>query len=266
MATEYETYTRAADLYDVAFSWDVGAEVDWLLQRFGPNTRRLLEPACGSGRMFPAFAQRGVEVVGVEGAAEMIAAAERRMRTAGFAPPTIHHGDMTQFDLGTRFDGALCPINSFGYLLSWDEALSHLNAVARHLRPGGKYLLQVDLLDTSVSVEYGRDDSTTWEAEVDGVRVRCTWAALSFDAGTRCQTERSRFEVLDGPGAGRVVEEDHLQRKWNWPEWQALIAAAPLQQVAAYDAGAPARWQPLPLNDEVEDSHLTWHELVVPLV
>jgi hypothetical protein len=59
-------YSDDAELYDIAFGWDVGDEVDWLLERLGHHCRHLLEPGCGTGRILDAFASRGVEVVGID--------------------------------------------------------------------------------------------------------------------------------------------------------------------------------------------------------
>jgi hypothetical protein len=42
-------YTDDADLYDIAFDWDVSAEVEWLVDRLGPGRRSIFEPGCGSG-------------------------------------------------------------------------------------------------------------------------------------------------------------------------------------------------------------------------
>ena len=71
-------YEECADLYDVAFSWSVADEVDWLLARLGPGVQSVLEPAPGSGRMFPQFAARGVQIWGVELSEEMIRRAVER--------------------------------------------------------------------------------------------------------------------------------------------------------------------------------------------
>ena len=46
MAQQHDTYTHFAHLYDIAFSWDVDEEVEWLLARFDRPVVRLLEPAC----------------------------------------------------------------------------------------------------------------------------------------------------------------------------------------------------------------------------
>lgn len=256
------TYAHWAALYDIAFSWDVTDEVAWLLTRLGADTRQVLEPACGSARLWPAFMARGVSMVGVEVAAAMIRQARRRMEENGLPAPEIHVSDMARFDLGVQFDGAVCPINSFGYLLTNEDAAAHLATVARHLRPGRRYLLQVDLLNTDVSVEYGRDDSQAWEAESDGERLRCTWRALSFDATTCLQVEEAQFEPLDGVHRGKVFKEKHTQRKWSWPAWAALIAASPFELAAVYDTD-PQRTA-LPLDERVEEAGNTWHELVLP--
>ncbi len=256
-----DTYDRLAHLYDLAFAWDIAEEVDWLLARCGANVRRILEPACGSGRMFPAFQHRGVEVVGVERSPTMIDRARQRMASFGLPAPIIHQADMTRFDLHEAFDAALCPINSLNYLLGRDAVLWHLESVARHLVPDARYMVQLDLMDTSVSVDYARDDYQQWEVEYADVRLRTTWQAVSFDAGSGLQTERVRFELLGGPDAGEVYEDEHILRKWSWEEWGALIAASPFKLVAVYDGekDRPA----LPLDDRVEEAHLTWHELVV---
>lgn len=256
------TYAAAAALYDVAFSWDVTREVAWLCDRLGSGVRRIIEPGCGSGRMFPAFAQHGIEVAGVDSSETMVVRARARMAALGLPLPHVLAADMRRFDLGAVFDGAVCPINTFGYLLDEDAADEHFVTMARHLRPGARYLLQVDLLDTSVSVDYARDDCQDWTAEQGGVRVRCIWSALAFDAWTGLQTEQARFEVLSGPDAGRVFEDEHVVRKWSWADWQQLLDRSPFELAAVYDGDAESGYPVLPFDEGVEDGHLTWHELI----
>jgi hypothetical protein len=45
-------YTDDAELYDIAFDWDIDDEVSWILERL--ETKSVLEPGCGSGRMLEA--------------------------------------------------------------------------------------------------------------------------------------------------------------------------------------------------------------------
>ena len=125
-----ELYRDRAWVYDAAFSWDVEQEVSWLIERFGGSPKRLLEPGCGSGRLMPAFARQGVEVVGVDRSETMLARARHRMQRAGFPSPQLQHAHMAEFDVGDQCDGAYCPINTFSYLRTDDHARGHLECVA----------------------------------------------------------------------------------------------------------------------------------------
>lgn len=255
-------YDKRADLYDIAFAWDVGSEVDWLIQRLGPTVKFILEPACGSGRMFPAFVERRVEVVGIELSETMIDRAKNRMAAVGIGAPRIILGDMTRFDLGETFDGAICPINSFAYLLTREDALSHLECMERHLKPGAKYLIQLDLNDVEAG---GSGDSLApceREAEEAGISLRANWGLRRFDPSTYLDTQYCRFEILDGPGAGSITEDDHIMRRWSWADWSSLVDASAFELRAAYNGSTEAR-EPLPLDRGLEDAVLTWHELVV---
>ncbi|MFH2204614.1 MAG: class I SAM-dependent methyltransferase [Elusimicrobiota bacterium] len=248
-------YDLRAELYDLAFDWDVDAEVEWLIARLGSGCRSLLEPGCGSGRMFPAFIRRGVTVTGLDLSKTMLERARQRLPKVRL---TLHHADMSDFDLRETFDGAIIPINTFGYLLTDAQAKNHLHAVARHLKPGAKYLLQVDLRE----LDRPADGSGAWEMEKDGVRLKTTWGGRGYDPASRVETQVSRFEVLSGPNRGLAFEDDHPIRLWDWKSWTALLARTPFEQTAAYDGNAKGRPE-IALGQELNRARLTWHELVL---
>ncbi len=260
-------YRELADLYDRAFSWDVSGEVDWLLERLGGGggaAAALLEPGCGSGRLFPDFARRGVAVTGVDASAAMLGRARARMAALGLPEPRLVEADMADFDLGTTFDGALCPINTFTHLTTLDQAAAHLRAVARHLRPGGRYLVQLDLEDLSArtAVPPPPDSHSAWEVEADGSRLRCQVFGESWDAERRLETQVTRFTLLAGPGAGEVHEDRNRMRLWDWRSWQTLVAGSPFTQAGAYDGSRAHSWPPVAPGPSLEGMRLTWHELV----
>ncbi len=254
-------YEDHAHLYDVAFSWDITDEVGWLLSRLGPATKIVLEPGCGSGRMFPPFASRGVEVVGVELSKTMIGRARERMAVQRLPAPRIHCGDMANFDLGEMFDGAICPVSSFSYLLTPEAVSSHLTCMAKHLRPGCKYLVQKDCFDFNDPPTLGPEDNR-WEMERDELKVRTEWFLRSFDAENGLATEVCRFEVLAGPGAGTITEDTLILRQWTWEEWAGLIDTSPFTLVACYDGNTSTR-EFLPLDGSARNCWLVWHELAL---
>jgi SAM-dependent methyltransferase len=246
-------YTDEVELYDIAFTWDLEDEVSWLLERFGPSCRTVLEPGSGTGRMLEALALRGLAPCGIDSSPAMVEFARARLSEAG-----VHAGvmlaDMTSFHLDARFDAAVCPINTLSHLTE-DELASHLARMADHVQPGAHYLVQVGVFDND-----DRPPPNEWEAERDGTVVRFEWALVERDLGARRELHRSRAQVLAGPREGDVFEEVHEMTAWTSSTWRDAIEASPFAQVACYDGGDRSR-------PEVELEHgggLLWHELVAP--
>jgi len=232
-----ELYERHADLYDLAFRWDIEDEVDWLLGRLGPDCRSVLEPGCGSGRVLEPLARRGLQVVGIDRSAAMVELARAR----GLEAVVAH---MTDFDLGRTFDGAVCPINTLAHL-SPPELASHFERMGRHLRPGARYLVQLQL--------GGEAHSSEWET--NGMRV--VWATERVDRASGRQQHRSRIEVLAGEHAGEVVEELHDLTLWTPETWAAAVAASPFTQTAVFDGAVEG----YPAVRPGSEGRMLWNEL-----
>ena len=235
-----DLYTDLADLYDVVFDWEIEEEVDWLVERLGPGCRTVLEPGCGSGRMFGPLVRRGLVVTGLDLSPAMVA----RARARGDA--TVVLADMRDFDLGV-FDGAVCPINTLGHLSPADLA-AHLVAMARALRPAGRYLVQLAL-----GADVG--GASRWEVERNGARVRAEWVVEERDLARGTEVHRSTFEVLSGPRAGEVHEQLHEMTFWTPETWAAAIAASPFEWAAVYEGVGRSR------VDFAATGGLLWHEL-----
>jgi SAM-dependent methyltransferase len=246
-------YTDDVELYDIAFTWDIDDEVSWLVERFGPSCRTVLEPGSGTGRMLEALALRGLAPCGIDTSAEMVAFSRERLSEAG-----VHAGvmlaDMTDFDLELRFDAAVCPINTLLHL-SPEELGSHLGRMADHLVPGARYLVQVGVFD-SESVP----PPSEWQAERDGIALRCEWVPVERDLDAGRERHRSRIEVLAGPRQGDVLEEDHEMTAWTSSTWREAIEASPFAELAAYDGSESGR----PRVELEHGGGLMWHELVAP--
>jgi SAM-dependent methyltransferase len=238
-------YTDDAELYDIAFDWDVSEEADWLVGRLG-NPASVLEPGCGSGRMLAAFADRGIDVVGLDLSLRMVELARRRLGGKG----EVLVADMTDFELGRSFDGAVCPINTLLHL-SPDQLERHLERMARHT---SRYLVQVGLVVAGGDAFAG----SHWEAERDGTRLKIDWEDDEVDLERGLSRQRSRIEVLSGPRAGDVLEEIHEMTAWTPETWHRAIEASPFEQVATYDGGVKDAW---PEVGRDATGGLLWHDL-----
>ena len=240
-------YEEDAELYDIAFDWDISDEVDWLVGRLEATT--VLEPGCGSGRMLEALADRGCQVVGIDASPQMVELARSRLGTRG----EVFEADMTHFDLGRSVDGAVCPINTLLHL-SPAELGRHLQRMAQHLERRSRYLVQVGLLDTVQEPFAG----SHWEATRGETTLKVAWVDEELDLVSGTSRQRSRIEVLSGPRAGDVVEEVHEMTAWTPATWAEAIAASPFDEVATYDGGRKGQW---PRVDATATGGLLWHEL-----
>jgi SAM-dependent methyltransferase len=241
-------YSDDAELYDIAFDWDISEEADWLIARLEAAT--VLEPGCGSGRMLEALAQRGVEVVGIDSSPRMVELAKGRLGPAA----QVFDADMTDFDLGRTFHGAVSPINTLLHLTP-DQLAAHFDCMARHLQPYSRYLVQVGLVQPDQEPFPG----SRWEASNGETSLSVEWVDEEMDLVRGVSRQRSRIEVLSGPRAGEVVEEIHHMTAWTPGTWAAAIDASPFDEAVTYDGGRKGRW---PRVGPDATGGLLWHELV----
>lgn len=243
-------YSDDAELYDIAFDWDISDEADWLVARLEATT--VLEPGCGGGRMLEALADRGCKVAGIDNSPQMVEIARRRLGTRA----DVFEADMTHFDLNVTFDGGVCPINTLLHLTGV-ELGRHLHRMARHLEPRSRYLVQVGLVEADQEPFAG----SHWEASRGGTSLRVDWVDQELDVVRGRSRQRSSIEILSGPRAGEIVEEVHEMTAWTPAAWADAIAASPFEEVATYDGGTNGQW---PRVDATAVGGLLWHELVLP--
>jgi SAM-dependent methyltransferase len=178
----------------------------------------VLDLACGSGEHAVRLAQRGLEVVGVDIAASLVAHCRQRAGEAGAETARFEQGDMRELAYAGEFDAVLLLSGSFGF---FDDAtnMDVLARVARALRPGGRLL--VDVFDPASMVV--RPPRRSWSQYAGGYGLRTTW----WEAET-C-TYVSEFMFVDGDGVLNTAAEPERIRVYSLPEWRAMLAAVGLE-------------------------------------
>jgi SAM-dependent methyltransferase len=199
-----------ARLYD-AFPFD--ADLPLYLELAAAEGGRVLEVACGTGRVLVPLARAGHRVVGVDASPHMLALAREKLAAAGpevAARAELMQGDMRSFDLGRSFDLAVIAVKSFGYLLDRRDQFRALATVAAHLRPGG--LLALDLLNPTLGwlgAPPGSVRQDLVHAVADqGITVARTETMVSTDLAAQVRVIRSAYEIVaaDGSLTKRFVE------------------------------------------------------------
>lgn len=237
-STEHRDWYDTPLYYDIVFDETTVAEADFLEQAVAAHGqcggRRLLEPACGSGRMALEMARRGWKVSGFDGNPRMLAFARERLKSAGLRA-RLWQDWMQSFELpkGVKegFDVAHCLVSTFKYLLSEAHARAHLECVARSLAPGGIYVLGFHLS------EYEVDKRTRerWVVRDGGIEVVCNIQSWPPDQRKRLERVRSRLRVTE-QGRERRTETYWDFRTYDASQVRRLLRSVPaLEHLATYD-------------------------------
>jgi SAM-dependent methyltransferase len=118
--------------------------------RLPPNAH-VLDVPCGNGRHAIELAGRGYSLTGIDASEEFVAEA----RSSPASPVRWIQGDMRELPWTAEFDGVYCCGNSFGYLDATD-ARKFLAAVARTLKPGGRFVMDSGMAAESILPTLGK--------------------------------------------------------------------------------------------------------------
>jgi SAM-dependent methyltransferase len=118
----------------------LGSTVDFLAGLAGSG--RALELAIGTGRVALPLAERGVPVSGIEVSPAML---DRLRAKPGADAVEAVEGDMTSTRLAGDFAVVYLVYNTITNLTSQDDQVACFANAARHLRPGGCFVVEVTL-------------------------------------------------------------------------------------------------------------------------
>jgi SAM-dependent methyltransferase len=210
---------RVADVYDEWYTLDDPTAECALLADLAAGGR-VLELGIGTGRVALPLAATGVDVHGIDTSPAIVA--KLRAKPGGDAIP-VTIGDMADVPVDGKFSLVFVVFNTFFMLTTKEEQARCFRNVAAHLEPGGRFLVQVFVPDTSriergenltvksVGVEMVRLDATLFDAEAqrtDTTQIRIT------ESGIRLVHARIRFAYP--PELDEMARSAGLELESRW--------------------------------------------------
>jgi SAM-dependent methyltransferase len=228
VASAAETYEGLAPFYDeLTREHDYEGWTHHLEQaalRFGVTGRALLDAACGTGKSFLPFLERGYEVTACDISPEMVELA--RLKAPGVEPFVADMralGELGSFDLITCLD------DSVNYLLDDGELEAALVSFAANLAPDGVLVFDVNTVST-YRTTFARDATIdgpgvflVWHGECDGGEEPGCLAGLVIEAFRE-----------DDSGLYQRVTTSHTQRHHPRPDVEGALAGAGLRAVGVF--------------------------------
>ena len=249
----YDGYSAIAGAYD-RFNADVDYErwADFLeatFDRFLPARPRIvLDLAAGTGRMTFPLADRGYDMIGIDGSADMLAEAyekntartdrlfEEALRARGLDPdtadltspaaeealadamsrpaPLFLQQDMRDFELYGTVDATVSCLDSINYLCGDGDLDACLACIHLYLAPGGLLVFDVNSPHKFEQV-YGDRAYVLEDEDPNGRSLLCTWQN-AYDPATRlCRFYLSLFREEED---GRFSRQDEEQTERCYTE------------------------------------------------
>jgi SAM-dependent methyltransferase len=177
----------------------------------------VLELGVGTGRIAVPIAAAGVEVVGVDSSAGMLAVCREAAEAAGVADRIeVRLGDLRDPPVEGRFPLVICPFRAYLHLHTDAERLEAFASVRRHLEPDGRFVFDVFAPGADDIVEtHGR-----WIEREPGIYERADW-----DTSARTLT----LSVRGDNGASTMT------LAWLSPiEWRSLLERSGFEVEGCY--------------------------------
>jgi SAM-dependent methyltransferase len=262
----YDGYRAIATAYD-RFNADVdylrwSAFIEACFDKFLPARPQIvLDLACGTGRMTFPLADRGYDMIGIDGSAEMLAEAfdkntERTDRLyeeicarLGIDPdgdntdaameelmrhpaPLFLQQDMRDFELYGTVDATVCCLDSLNYLCDDGDLLACLKCIHLYLAPGGLLVFDVNSPHKFAST-YGSNAYILEDEDEEGRAVFCGWQN-EYDADSKlCNFYLSVFTEEDDGSYSRC-DETQTERCYSLDELKSCLKKCGLEFIGCY--------------------------------
>lgn len=188
-----------------------------LVSRLAGRGARILDLGAGCGRIADPLVELGHAVVAIDNSADMLALVRR-------AQP--HLGEIAELDLGEQFDAVLLASHLLNSPDDGDRR-AFLETCARHLRPGGRLILQwhppewFDSLPTGRTAEGTVGPFTSW-LEVRSLDGGLVTAAVTYADGDKRGTQEFQARRLSADDVAAALGRAGLRLEGvvdGHPDW-----------------------------------------------
>ena len=182
----------------------------------------VLDLACGTGTVSCLLAKRGYSVIATDGSEEMLTQAAAK--AAGLErPPLFLHQAMPRLRLAQPVDGAVSTLDSLNYLTAERDLRETFRRVRRWLRPGGRFLF-----DVNTPRKLRRMDGQLYMDETE--ETCCVWRTFFSEKKQVCTYQVDLFRLRPDGAWDRTFEE-HRERAWSEEEIRRYLKEAGFSSV-----------------------------------
>jgi SAM-dependent methyltransferase len=131
------SYSTVAHLYDSYVNTDF--DLAFFLDEAQKTQGKILELACGTGRLSIPLLQAGIDLTCIDYSKEMLEVFQKKLKK-GRLSCRIFNQDMANLSLPDRFDMIFIPFHSFSEILDESKRARALSRIREHVAEGGSFI------------------------------------------------------------------------------------------------------------------------------
>ena len=212
-------YGEFARYYDaLTGNVDYKARGEYLLSlfdKYGKRPKSLLDLACGTGKLMEIFAEKGIDLIGVDASSDMLSVATERLRPE-YPSALLLCQPMALLDLSGTVEGGVSTLYSLNHLVSLKEIAAVFSRLKFFIQPGGLFVFDMNTPFKHKNI-LGNNSFVLETKE-----VFCVWQNEFYEKESRVDISLDLFTPLPG-GNWRRSSEEFSERAY---ENREIISAA----------------------------------------
>ena len=221
-----EQYARIDSSYYDNYTFGLTGDVKFYVEEAQRSPGRVLELACGTGRVTIPLALAGIDVVGIDLSEPMLDIAREKLAELGEDVRNrvqLVHGDMRSFFVdtpdGEKFSLAMIPYRSFCHILTPEDQSRVLARMCDHLADDGRLIINIFdpkldwILEDSSFPESSLRKHHEFTNPATGNRV-VIWDTRKYDLEAQVIDEDRIFEEIDRDGV--VIQRSYAKWSLRW--------------------------------------------------
>jgi len=210
-----------ANLYDSQYNFHSG-DLKFYMEECQAAMGKILEIACGTGRLFIPLLDSGCYIDGLDYSKNMLDVLRKKLSDRNLKAD-LYNQSMLDFSINRKYALIFIPFTSLFIMNTQQKQMECLRNCHRHLEEDGKLILDFFINSYIITLEQDRREKFFKELEQDGKRILIFETVIN-DIIKQLKTIMYKYEFYNPDGTMEKVELRQLELRWIYPDELKLMA------------------------------------------
>lgn len=221
-----------ASVYDQQYDFQT-QDMDFYLNESKKADGKILEIACGTGRLLLPILEAGCNIEGLDFSGEMLNVLRGKLREKNLETK-LHQQSMLDFSLDEKYALIYIPFTSIFILETQEDQINCLKNCRRHLAEGGKFIVDFFVNSCIMTVEQDNHPRFTTKLKHEGNTVM-VYETVRNNVVKQKKSIYYSYEFYDEKGLLLKKELRTLCLRWIYPdEFRLMAKLAGFEEIEIY--------------------------------